>query len=148
MRKLIGLLRYPVKWMGGWVPFLGLVVLVVAVVIGLRWERSRGAPLPPGAQNVASDINTGALRQTSFRVAASIADVRAFYRQELPRRGWRHCGTQATARCTNLIDATGDQVDVYRRDGDNDFTGPTIEVWPVRNEGGVTYVTIFETGAE
>ncbi len=146
MQQLGRLLRYPVKWMGGWVPLLGLVLLVVAVVIGLRWEGSRGAPLPPEAQNVASDINTGELRQTSYRVPASIDDVRTFYRREMPTRGWRYCGSQAMPGCTNMPSAANEEVDVYRRADDPNNTGTTVEVWPVRTVDGLTYVSIFETG--
>ena len=145
MQQIGRILRYPVGWMGGWLPFLLLVLVIIAVVVGLTRERTSHPPLPPQAQNVATNINTGNLRQTSFRVAGSIEDVRAFYRQELPGRGWRYCGTQATERCTNMLNASDEQIDVYRRADDGNYTGSTIEIWPIPNADGLTYVTVFET---
>ena len=145
MQQIGRLLRYPVTWMGGWLPFLLLVLVVAAVVVGLSREGSRHPPLPPQAQNISTNISTGDLRQTSFRLAGSIADIRAFYQQELPGRGWRYCGTQATPRCTNMLNASDPQIDVYRRADDTNYTGSTIEIWPILNPDGLTYVTVFET---
>lgn len=137
-----------VKWIGGWGRFILLLLVIVGVVVGLLWERQRGVPLPPEAQSVTSDINAGATRQTTFTVPGSPEQARAFYRQALPERGWSYCGTQATAGCTNMIalnDGSAPQIDVYRRPEDTAFNGRTIEVWPIRNARGETFVTIFET---
>lgn len=129
----------------GWLGVLLLILAIAGLAGGLIWERQRRPPIPPKAQNVTSDISAGTIRQTSFRVPTPVADVRAFYQQELPKRGWRYCGTQATARCTNMINAADQQVDVYRRADDRNYTGSTIEIWPQQGAGGLTYVTLWET---
>jgi hypothetical protein len=138
-------LRFPVRLMGGWLPFLGLLVVIAAVLIGLFWERSNRPPVPPQASGVTSDINAGNLRQTSFRVPSTIEEVLAFYRQELPKAGWRYCGTQTTPGCSNMESAPRAEIDVYRRADDADNTGTTIEIWPLTSADGLTRVTLFET---
>ena len=146
MQQVGRLLRYPVAWFGGF-RFLLLIVVVVAIAAGLYWERERHPPFPPGAAGVSSSINAG-VRQTSFRFPGSVADALAFYRQEMPKRGWRYCGTQTTGHCSNMITLVGGsdkQVDVYRQAGDTNYTGPTIEVWPIQQPGQETFVTLFET---
>jgi hypothetical protein len=146
MQQVGRLLRYPVAWFGG-VRFLLLIVVVVGIAAGLYWERERHPPFPPGAADISSSINAG-VRQTSFRFRGSVADIHAFYRQEMPKRGWRYCGTQTTARCSNMITLAGgadQQVDVYRQAGDVNYTGPTIEVWPIQRPGQETFATLFET---
>jgi hypothetical protein len=78
-------------------------------------------------------------------VPESIDAVRAFYQRELPKLGWRYCGTQATPRCSNLMPAGAEHdIDVYRRPADRDFSGLTIEVWPQRDPNGQTFVIVFE----
>ena len=146
MQQVGRLLRYPLAWFGGF-RFLLLIVVVVGIAAGLYWERERHPPFPPGASGVSSEITAG-VRQTSFRFPGSDADALAFYRQELPKRGWLYCGTQATAHCSNMITLVGGsdkQVDVYRQAGDTNYTGPTIEVWPIQQPGQETFVTLFET---
>jgi hypothetical protein len=116
-------------------------------VAGLLWQR-QGVPVPPGSQNVASDINSTIARKTTFTFPGAIDEVRAFYQRELPQRGWRYCGTQATAHCTNLIalnDGSAQLTDVYRRADDQNNQGRTIEIMPIRRADGQTYVTVFET---
>ncbi|MBA3942987.1 MAG: hypothetical protein H0X37_00325 [Herpetosiphonaceae bacterium] len=147
MQQLTQLVQYPVRWIGGWFHFLLLVLALVAVGGGLLWERQRHTPVPPGAQNIQSTINAG-VAQTSFRVAESVADVRSFYRQVMPQRGWQYCGTQGTPRCSNMIALVGgadQQTDVYRKPGDTSYRGSTVEIWPIQNPGGQVFVTIFET---
>ena len=39
-----------VNWLGGWVRFILLLIVVVGVAFGLLWERQGGVPLPPQAQ--------------------------------------------------------------------------------------------------
>src|SRR5262249_44805686 len=137
-----------VNWIGGWGRFILLLIVVAGVAFGLLWERQGGVPLPPQAQRVTSNINSTAARQTTFTTPGLPEAVRAFYRQALPERGWSYCGTQSTAHCTNMIalnDASPQQIDVYRRPDDQTFSGRTIEVWPLRNARGETFVTIFET---
>jgi hypothetical protein len=146
MQQVGRLLRYPLAWFGGF-RFLLLIVVVVGIAAGLYWERERHPPFPPGASGVSSEITAG-VRQTSFRFPGSVADALAFYRQELPKRGWLYCGTQATAHCSNMITLVGGsdkQVDVYRQADDTNYTGPTIEVWPIQQPGQETFVTLFET---
>ena len=150
MQQLTRPILLAVNWIGGWGRFILLLVVLAGVAFGLLWERQGGVPLPPRAQGVTSDINSAAARQTTFTIADSPEAVRAFYRQALPERGWAYCGTQATARCTNMIalnDASPQEIDVYRRPDDQAFNGRTIEVWPIRNARGATFVTIFETRA-
>jgi hypothetical protein len=134
------------SWFGGF-RLLLLVVVIVVIVAGLVWDRQRHPPLPPGALQANESI-VGDVRQTTYRFPGSVEDVRAFYRQALPPRGWNYCGTQATERCSNmiqLVDRPGDAVDVYRRADDQDYRGSTIEIWPIATENGQTYVTVFET---
>jgi hypothetical protein len=134
----------------GWWSFALLILAVVGLFSWWRWDRGRQLPLPPQAQNVSVEIIGSLSKRTTFAVPASVDDVRAFYRDVLPQRGWSYCGTQATPRCTNLANAvasggTGDQSDIYRRVDDQDFTGTTIEVWPAAIPSGGTRVSVYET---
>ncbi len=134
------------SWLGGWFRVLLLILAIAAVAGGLIWERQRHPPLPPQAQQVATSLMAD-IRQTSFQYPGTIAELRAFYEQALPQRGWRYCGTQATPNCTNLPGFGAQvEIDVYRRVADRNGTGVTIEVWPiwdaVRHE---TFVKVFET---
>lgn len=140
MRTIVGYL--------GWWSFAILILAVVGLVSWWRWDRGRQLPLPSQAQNVAVEIIGSLSKRTTFAVPASVDDVRAFYRNVLPQRGWSYCGTQATPRCTNLAGATSGtaaQVDVYRRADDQAFTGTTIEVWPAAIPSGGTQVSVYET---
>ncbi len=135
------------SWLGGWSRLLLLILVLIGVGAGLLWERLRHPPVPPGALQVSSAL-TGDVRQTIFRYPGSIAELRAFYQQALPPRGWRYCGTQATPRCTNLIqlvDRSGDAIDVYRRADDQDYRGSTVEIWPIDSANGQIFVTAYET---
>jgi hypothetical protein len=127
------------------------LVLLVAVLLGLVgwyfWDRGRQLPVPAQAQHVTQNLGV-ASRDTTFIFDGSIEELRAFYQQELPSRGWRYCGTRATEDCTNLIrlnNETDAQIDIYRRADDQDFSGPTIEIWPVTNARGELQVSIIET---
>jgi hypothetical protein len=136
-----------VNWMGGWSRFIALVVVLLGLVGWYLWERGRDLPLPPQAQNVAESLGTDS-RDTTFVFGGSAEELRAFYQQALPPRGWRYCGTRATAGCTNRIvlnDASDQQTDVYRRADDQDSSGPTIEIWWLRNASGELRVSISET---
>ena len=85
---------------------------------------------------------------TSFVFAGPIEDLRAFYQQALPPRGWRYCGTRATEHCTNLIalrDESDQRVDIYRRADDQNFRWPTIEIFWLKNARGELQVSISET---
>ncbi len=147
LRQISWPLRFLASWLGGWSRVLLLVLAIVGVGIGLIWERQRHPPLPPQAQQVATSLMAN-IRQTTFRYAGSAAELRAFYEQALPQRGWRYCGTQATPNCTNLIsllDGSGEAIDVYRRAEDGSYSGPTIEIWPQPTANGQMYVTVFET---
>jgi hypothetical protein len=70
-----------VNWIGGWGRFILLLLVIAGVAIGLLWERQGGIPLPPQAQSVTSDINSGTARETTFIFPGSPEEVRAFYRQ-------------------------------------------------------------------
>jgi hypothetical protein len=136
-----------VKWIGGWPYFIGLILVSLGVIGWYLWDRARNVPLPPQAQNVTQNLTANS-RDTTFIFAGSVENLRAFYQQELPARGWRYCGTRATERCTNLIrlnDASDQQTDVYRQNGDQNFSGPTIEIWPTKNARGELQVSIIET---
>ena len=146
MRQVSMGLRSTVQWLG-WLGFVMLILAVIGLASWWNWDRGRQVPLPPQAQNVSSEIMGALAKRTTFVVPASVAEVRDFYRQTLPRRGWSYCGTQATAGCTNLVAGTGgtaDQVDVYRRADDQASTGTTIEVWPAENPRGGTAVAVYE----
>ncbi len=146
MRQLSTGLRSTIGYLGWW-SFIVLIVVLVVVITWWNWERGRQLPLPPQAQNVSTELLGALAKRTTFVVPTSIAEVRTFYREVLPQRGWSYCGTQATPRCTNLLSAAGgpgDQVDVYRRAEDRDYTGTTIEIWPAENAQGGTLVAIFE----
>jgi hypothetical protein len=134
-----------IEWWLGWPGILMGLAAIGCVLGGLLWEAQRHPPLPPGATQVQESIIAGFARQTSYRVSDSVEAVRAFYRRELPRLGWRYCGTQATPRCSNLIPAGAeDAIDVYRRPDDHDFSGLTVEIWPQRDPNGQTFVIVFE----
>lgn len=135
------------SWLGGWSRLLLLIIVIVGMGLGLLWERGRHPLIPTGALQANESI-VGDVRQTTYRYQGTIDDVRAFYKRTLPSQGWRYCGTQATANCSNMIqlaDRPGDAIDVYRRADDQENRGSTIEVWPVNTQNGQTYVTIFET---
>jgi hypothetical protein len=86
-------------------------------------------------------------RDTSFVFGGSIEELRAFYQQELPPRGWRYCGTRATEHCTNSIvlnDGSDERVDIYRQASDQSFSGPTIEIFWLNNARGELQVSISE----
>ncbi len=146
MRQVSSGVRSTIGYLGWW----GFIVLIGALVVLVgwwRWDRARQLPLPPQAQNVSSDLLGSLAKRTSFAVPTSVADVRAFYRQVLPQRGWSYCGTQVTPRCTNLASpasGAGEQVDVYRKAEDREYTGTTIEVWPAETPDGGTSVAVFE----
>lgn len=134
-------------WMGSWPSLMLLVVVVLGVAGGLLWERNRHPAVPPEAQNVATSL-TGEIRQTTFRYPGSIAMVKAFYQQTMLARGWRYCGTQATANCSNmiqLVDRPGEAIDVYRNADDQNNSGPTVEIWPITDPNGQTFVIMYET---
>jgi hypothetical protein len=137
------------QWFGWW-QLLLLLVVVAGVAGGLYWERWRHPPTPPGATQVESALNVD-IRQTTFRYPGTAAEVLAFYEQTLPPRGWRRCGTQADAGCTNLtqlVDRPADTITVYRRADDQAATGATVEIWPIVAEGGQLFVTVYETRGE
>jgi len=140
-------LTFLASWLGGWSRLLLLVLVLIGVGAGLLWERQRHPPTPPGALQVSSAI-AGDARQTTFRYPGSVAEVRAFYQQALPPRGWHYCGTQATPRCSNmiqLVDRPGEAIDVYRRADDQDYRGSTVEIWPIDSANGQIFVTAYET---
>lgn len=132
----------------GWWSLVILILAVVGLVSWWRWDRGRQLPLPPQAQNVSVEIIGSLSKRTTFAVPESVGDVRAFYRDILPQRGWSYCGTQTTPRCSNLASVaggTGDQVDVFRRADDQDYSGTTIELWPAAIPSGGTQVSVYET---
>ena len=136
-----------VRWLGGWVQFAILIVVLVGMAGWYLWSRGNDLPLPPQAQGVTQNLGT-ATRDTSFVFGGPVEDLRAFYQQALPPRGWRYCGTRATAHCTNLIqlnDSSDQRVDIYRRADDQNFKGPTIEIWWLENASGALQVSISET---
>ena len=140
-------IRAAVAWIGGWPRF----ILLIAVLLGLAgwyfWDRGRQLPIPPQAQNVTQNLTTDS-RDTNFVFDGSLEDLRAFYQQALPARGWRYCGTRATAQCTNLIqlnDSSDRQTDIYRRADDQNFSGPTIEIYWLNNARGELRISIAET---
>jgi hypothetical protein len=148
-RSLFGQLTRWVDTLGLWLGWPSILIGLVAVgciLGGLIWEVQRHPPLPLGAVQVRETIIQGFARQTSYRVPQSIDEVRAFYQRELPNLGWRYCGTQATPHCSNLISAGAEQeIDVYRRPQDRDFSGLSIEIWPQADPNRQTFVTVFET---
>jgi hypothetical protein len=136
-----------VTWIGGWPQFILLVAVLVGLVGWYVWERGKALPMPPQAQNTTQNLGTSS-RDTTFVFGGSIEELRAFYQQQLPTRGWRYCGTRATEDCTNLIqlnDSSDERVDIYRRADDQNFSGPTIEIWWVENARGELHVNISET---
>jgi hypothetical protein len=140
-------MRAVIRWMGGWIQFALLVAVLLGIAVWYFWDRSKQLPLPPQAQNVTQNLGT-ATRDTTFVFGGSIEDLRAFYQQQLPARGWRYCGTRATAHCTNLIqlnDSSDERTDIYRHAADQNFSGPTIEIWWLKNARGALQVSISET---
>lgn len=128
---------------------IGSALVALALGAFWLWTQQRAVPLPPNAAEVQSDSDTLA-RQTSFASPWPEAELRAFYRSELPARGWRYCGTQTTPGCTKLfenLDPTDALVDVYRRADDADRRGQTVEIWPTQRSGN-TRVTIYESRPE
>jgi len=140
-------LRRLPSWVGGW-QYLLLLLLVGSIAVGgFIVEQRPRLPLPPQASRVAEQFMPASFRQTTFRVPSAAEDVRGFYQRELPTRGWRYCGTQATPRCTNLsLPGAKHQIEVYRHVGDRDATGMTIEIWPIWDAAHRdTFVTVWET---
>ncbi|HJZ46657.1 MAG TPA: hypothetical protein VKE41_05805 [Roseiflexaceae bacterium] len=136
-----------VNWIGGWTRFMFLVAVLLGVIGWYLWERGKDLPVPAQAQNVTQQLTTDS-RDTNFVFAGSVEDLRAFYQKELPPRGWRYCGTRATAHCTNQIalhDPSDERVDIYRRADDQNFRGPTIEIFWLQNASGQLQVSIAET---
>lgn len=128
---------------------IGIALVVLALGAFWLWTQQRAVPLPPNAVGVESDSDPLA-RQTSFSSAWSEEQLRAFFRSELPGRGWRYCGTQTTPGCTKLFDTLSTDrgvVDVYRRADDADGHGPTVEIWPTQRASD-TRVTIYESRPE
>jgi hypothetical protein len=133
--------------MGGW----SRLILLLAVLLGLAgwyfWDRGKDLPVPPQAQNVTQNLGT-ASRDTTFVFAGSVDELRAFYQQALPARGWRYCGTRATKDCTNLIalnNESDERVDIYRRADDQNFSGSTVEISWLLNASGQLQVSVSET---
>ncbi len=146
LRQIASPFTFLKSWFGGFGLIL-LIIVIVGIGAGLLWERQRHPPIPASAIQ-ANELIVGDVRQTTYRYPGTVEDVRTFYRQALPERGWYYCGTQATEHCSNMIklaDRPGEAVDVYRRTDDQDYRGSTIEVWPIDTENGQTYVTVFET---
>jgi hypothetical protein len=142
-------IRAVVKWIGGWTQFAILVIVLLGLVGWYFWDRGKNLPIPPQAQNVTESLGT-ASRDTTFVFGGSIDELRAFYQQQLSTRGWRYCGTRATERCTNSIqlhDSSDERVDIYRSTDDQDFSGPTIEIYWLENARGELQVNISETRA-
>jgi len=140
-------IRALAKWMGGWVQFGLLVVLLLGLAGWYFWDRGKQLPVPPQAQNTTQNLGT-ATRDTTFVFGGSIEDLRAFYQEQLPPRGWRYCGTRATEHCTNLIqlhDESDQRTDIYRQADDQNFSGPTIEIFWLKNARGELQVSISET---
>jgi hypothetical protein len=133
--------------MGGWSRLILLLVVLLGLVGWYLWERGKDLPVPPQAQNVAQNLGT-ASRDTTFVFAGSVDELRAFYQQALPARGWRYCGTRATKDCTNLIalnNESDERVDIYRRADDQNFSGSTVEISWLLNASGQLQVSISET---
>ena len=132
------------RWLGGWSRVALLFATIAVVVGGLIWQTRRHPDAPPGATEVVEQVSVD-MRQTTFRYPGTPEDVRAFYRQSLPARGWVFCGTQADAGCSNMQAQIGSAVDVYRRADDTGRTGTTIEVWPQSDPSGQTFASVYET---
>lgn len=136
-----------VSRLGGWGQLALVLALVAAVAGGLAWERWRHPPVPAGATQVERALNVD-LRQTTFRYGGTAVELSGFYREALPPRGWRYCGTQATPGCTNLpslVNRPQETVEVYRRPDDPSARGPTVEIWPLATADGRLFVTVYET---
>jgi hypothetical protein len=139
-------LQRSVRWIGGWRQMAILAVVLLGLAGWYFWDRSRQLPVPPQAQNVTQNLGSSS-RDTVFVFNGSAEDLRGFYQQQLPPRGWRYCGTRATERCTNSIklnDGSDERVDIYRQEGDQSFSGPTIEIFWLNNARGELQVNISE----
>jgi hypothetical protein len=146
-QQLFKPLRYAAAWMGGWSRLIALILVIVAALIGIRWQQSFQPPIPEQASLVQSAIN-GDLRQTTFLFAGSVEELRLFYRERMPERGWRYCGTQADPGCSHvpsLIGRDPTEFEIYRRTNDLSNSGRTIEIWSRINQQGQVFVTIYET---
>lgn len=143
MAKIFGFLR---ESLGTWQ--VGLLILAIGIMVsGLIWEQQRHPPVPPGSEQVTTSLIAN-VRQTTYWYTGTQQEVRAFYQQEMPKRGWHYCGNQGTPNCTNLIRLNtrpDEAIDVYRKADDQSFQGMTVEIWPVKTENGRTYVTFYET---
>lgn len=141
--KFFGFLR---EYLGTWQ--IGLLILAITVIIsGLIWEQQRHPPIPPGSTQVTAALIAD-VRQTTYWYTGTQQEVREFYHQEMPKRGWHYCGNQGTPNCTNLIrlnTRSDEAIDVYRKADDQSFSGMTVEIWPVKTQNGRTYVTLYET---
>jgi hypothetical protein len=140
-------IRAFVNWIGGWPRFILLVAVLLGLVSWYFWERGKQLPVPPQAQNMTQNLGVDS-RDTNFVFGGTIEELRAFYQQVLPPRGWRYCGTRATEHCTNRIALRNDsdqRVDIYRRADDQNFRGPTIEIFWLKNSQGQLQVSISET---
>src|SRR6266508_3025270 len=140
-------IRAVVRWIGGWTQFALLMAVLLVLVGWYFWDRSKQLPVPPQARNVTQNFGT-TTRDTNFVFDGPIEDLRTFYQQQLPARGWRYCGTRATEHCTNLIqlnDSSDERTDIYRHANDQNFSGPTIEIWWLKNARGELQVNISET---
>jgi hypothetical protein len=132
-------------WFGRLNLLLGCIVVTVAVG-GVIWEQRLHPPLPPGATQLLETSIMDLALQTSYRIAEPLDTVRAFYRRELPQRGWHYCGTQATPGCSNMPTMLPNTaIDVYRRDADPAASSKTIEVWAQPAPDAQTFVTVLET---
>jgi hypothetical protein len=133
--------------MGGWSRLILLLVVLLGVAGWYVWDRGRDLPVPPQAQNLSQNLGV-ASRDTTFVFAGSVDELRAFYQQAMPPRGWRYCGTRATADCTNLIalnNESDERVDIYRRADDQNLSGSTVEISWLLNANGQLQVSISET---
>jgi len=140
-------IRAAAKWMGGWMQLTLLILVLLGLGGWYFWDRNKQLPVPAQAQNVAQNLGASS-RDTTFVFSGSIEELRAFYQQQLPARGWRYCGTRATEHCTNSIqlhNSSDERVDIYRYTDDQDFSGPTIEIFWLKNARGELQVNVSET---
>jgi hypothetical protein len=129
---------------------VGMAILLAALGGLWLWQQQQAVPHLPNGAVISESINTPGARTTTQVGGWSEEEARAFYRQALPERGWRYCGTQATPGCTNIFMAlAGDDVriDVYRRADDSTGLGRTIEIWP-QAQGDRMQVRIYETSEQ